>query len=278
MKVARVFPRRTKASPDDELAFFGPPGLFPPEVDQAEISVAFTWDLPAAERLAAEWSRVAPVGIGGPALGWPSGDFEPGRYLRPGYTITSRGCPNRCPFCDAWRREGGLRELEIKDGWIVQDDNLLACSTTHVDAVFAMLRRQKHESQLRGLEARLLTARHVDLLLSLRVGAAIFACDLPDDLDPLITAARLLRSSGLIRGHVSHEFRAYVLIGYANDTPAAAELRLLQVLRLGLLPFAMLYRDHAGKVASPAAVWQKLRREWIRPHIIMTKAKGLKPL
>jgi len=31
--IARVFPRRTRATPTDELAFIGEPGLFPPEVD-----------------------------------------------------------------------------------------------------------------------------------------------------------------------------------------------------------------------------------------------------
>ena len=59
------------------------------------------------------------------------------------------------------------------------------------------------------------------------------------------------------------------------DTPAAAEKRLYEVLRLGLLPYAMLYRDHNGKTAEPRSVWSSLKREWIRPHIIMTKAKGL---
>jgi hypothetical protein len=29
MKIARVFPRKTKASPTDELAFYDEPGLFP---------------------------------------------------------------------------------------------------------------------------------------------------------------------------------------------------------------------------------------------------------
>ncbi len=32
-RIARVFVRRTRATPDDELAFVGRPGLFPPEVD-----------------------------------------------------------------------------------------------------------------------------------------------------------------------------------------------------------------------------------------------------
>ena len=84
MKIARVFPRRTKATPTDELAFTEPPGLFPPEVDAVHVSVAFTWDLPRAEMLAKEWERVAPVNIGGPATGSRGGDFTPGMYMKKG--------------------------------------------------------------------------------------------------------------------------------------------------------------------------------------------------
>ena len=48
-------------------------------------------------------------------------------YMKPGYVITSRGCPNRCWFCAVPKREGyQLRELPVTDGWIVADDNLLA--------------------------------------------------------------------------------------------------------------------------------------------------------
>ena len=44
MKIARVFPVRTKATPDDHLAFVDcDPGLFPPAVDEVHISVAFSW-------------------------------------------------------------------------------------------------------------------------------------------------------------------------------------------------------------------------------------------
>jgi hypothetical protein len=44
MKIIRVFPRKTKASPDDPLAKFGPPNLFS-DCDQVHISVAFTYDM-----------------------------------------------------------------------------------------------------------------------------------------------------------------------------------------------------------------------------------------
>lgn len=33
-RIIRVFPRRTKATPDDSMAFIGEPGLFTPEVDE----------------------------------------------------------------------------------------------------------------------------------------------------------------------------------------------------------------------------------------------------
>lgn len=166
MRTVRVFARRTKATPDDDLAFVGLPDLFV-EADSVEISVAFTWDIPRAERLAKEWERVAPVAIGGPAIEPATEDFEPGRYLRHGYTITSRGCPNRCWFCRAWK--AGHRELPIRDGWIVQDDNLLACSEAHIRAVFAMLARQPERVKFAGgLEAARLEDWHVDLLVGLR--------------------------------------------------------------------------------------------------------------
>lgn len=70
-RIARVFPRKTNATPDDELSFIGtgPPLLAMPEIDEVHVSVAFTWDLPAAEWLAEQWLAAGvPVKLGGPAL------------------------------------------------------------------------------------------------------------------------------------------------------------------------------------------------------------------
>ena len=138
MRIARVFPRHTSQSPTDELAFFEGPGLFPPEVDEVHVSVSFTYDIARADWLAKQWEGIAPVKIGGPAFGKPSGDFVPGRYVKQGIIFTSRGCPNRCWFCSVHKREPKLIELPIMPGYIIQDDNLLACSRPHVEAVFKM--------------------------------------------------------------------------------------------------------------------------------------------
>lgn len=83
MKIARVFPRKTAATPDDPLAFFGlPPMLALPEIDEVHVSVTFTYDKPKAEALAYQWEIVGvPVKVGGPAYNDPAGEFTPGLYL-----------------------------------------------------------------------------------------------------------------------------------------------------------------------------------------------------
>ena len=270
MKIARVFPRKTKASPDDELAFFDAPGLFPPEVDEVHVSVAFTYDLPKAEYLAKQWERVAPVKIGGPALGKPSGNFTPGMYLKKGYVITSRGCPNRCWFCSVPKRENGLHELPITDGWNLLDDNLLACSDGHIRSVFAMLQRQPVRPIFTGgLEARLLRAWHVELLREAKAQRMYFAYDTPDDYEPLVQAGKYLSEAGFPKDN--HIARCYVLIGYKNDSFEKAENRLRQAWDAGFFPFAMLYHDKHGKCDL---AWKQFQREWARPKIVATKLKN----
>lgn len=268
--MARVFPRKTKATPTDALAFIGEPPLFLPEIDEVHVSVTFTWDIPRAQHLARAWGHYFPTRLGGPATGMRGEEFVPGTYLKPSYVITSRGCPNRCWFCDVWRRDGNIRELPITEGWNVLDDNLLACSETHIRAVFKMLKRQKHRAQFTGgLEAARLQDWYVDLLVDLNPERIFFAYDTPNDLEPLVEAGRRLQQTKLsIR---SRQLYCYVLIGYPHDTFEAAEARCWQTVEAGFIPFAMLYRDHQGKFDC---TWRRLQRSWCRPAAIMSQIQG----
>jgi len=260
-----VFPRRTIATPtDDGVRIGASPGLFD-VADRVEISVAFTWDLPVAERLANEWRYVAPVSMGGPALLSRGEEFVPGRFLRRGYTITSRGCPNKCWFCSVWRREGGqVRELPIHDGYDILDDNLLACSDAHVRAVFAMLARQAERPKFTGgLEAKILKPWHCEELRKLKPRRLYFAYDTVDDLEPLREAGKMLRGAGFTTA--SHVLAAYVLCGWPHDTVERAEKRMRETLEAGFTPMAMLFRDMDGE-RNPA--WKRWARLWARPAII----------
>lgn len=268
MKIARVFPRKTNASPDDALAFFDGPGFFPPEVDEVHVSVTFSYDMPIAERLARAWESVAPVKIGGPACGDPGGDFVPGMYVKKGYVLTSRGCPNNCWFCDVHRREGGIRELPITKGSNVLDSNLLACSPEHIRAVFKMLKNQTEKVQFTGgLEAKILTDEHVAMLWDLRPDQMFFAYDTADDLEWLIRAGEMLRYADFTRRHM----RCYVLIGWPKDTFEEAEKRLLQAWEAGFMPMAMLWKNKAGDEDQE---WRRFQRIWARPALTREMVKS----
>lgn len=267
-RIIRVFPRRTRATPiSSEYVYVDCLPPFFANADAVHISVTFTWDLARAEQLAHEWKQVAPVTIGGPATGDAGGDFVPGRYLKTGYVITSRGCPNKCWFCDVWKREGPVRELPVRNGRNVLDDNLLACGEEHVRNVFSMLRRVRSATQrvefTGGLEAARLRAWHVDELLTIKPKQMFFAYDTPDDLEPLREAGKMLLDAGWTRQ--SKALRCYNLIGYQGDTISEAEQRIHETIAAGFTPMAMLYRDRSGDV--PSHEWRQFQRTWARPAI-----------
>lgn len=287
MRLIRVFPRQTKATPDDELAYYDGkdrsalPGLWD-EADEVHVDCTFTADMPKAERLANAWRPVTQnVKIGG--VGWrtteqPHGDtsldFVPGLYIKRGYTFTSRGCPRSCWFCNVPKKWKGPNLLPIKDGWNILDDNLLACPRSHVEQVFSMLRRVGVEQRRRieftgGLEARALEDYQVGLLADLKpLPSCFFAYDPGDPFETLESAAQRMLAAGF--SQASHRFRCYVLIGYPKDTFSLAERRLKDMLRIGFTPMAMLWQPETPSAQKwkPSPNWKQFQRRWVRPAII----------
>ena len=271
MRIARVFPRRTNATPLDADAY----SWKDPPVEgyeKAMVSVAFTWDKDKGRMLCERWSKVCDdVSINGPAFDHPGNEFVAGRFLAFGHTITSRGCPNRCWFCDAWKREGNkVRELPIRDGWCVHDSNLLACSKPHIEAVFSMLQRQPEKPRFTGgLEAKLLKPWHVDWLVRLKPKTAWFAYDTKDDWEPLVEASDMMHEAGVMWPATKNRaMRCYVLCGWKGDTIDRAERRLVNVTRLGFLPQAMLFNKGEGR--SDQKQWRRMVRQWANIYIVST--------
>lgn len=277
--IARVFPRKTKATPDDAMAFFGLPNLLAYQCDISEVrvSVTFTYDIALAEQLAEFWTkaRIAPVTIGGPAYEKDQAlypiEFTPGLYIKPGYTFSSRGCPRRCFFCSVWKRWNTAIPLTtIHDGWNLLDDNLLACPRPHVERVFDMLRRQTRRVEFTGgLEAKALEEYHVDLLASLKPRPSMFwAYDPGDSFEEMERAARLMLAAGFTRA--SHRLRCYVLVGYPKDTIDLAAKRLEDMVRIGFTPMAMVWKPEkpAAEKYRPGPEWRAFQRRWTRPAII----------
>jgi len=266
MKIARVFPAKTNMSPEDQDAYFAEPGLFTPEYDEVHISVTFTWDIEKANWLKKQWEVIAPVKIGGPAIDGEGNGFVPEVYLKKGITITSRGCPNRCPWCFINKP---LKELKIMPGNNIIDNNILACSNSHLDKVFQMLKSQRKINFSGGLEAPRITQEIAEKLRGLKIDQLFLAYD------NLSRFNDLRKAVGILRKYFSRRYiRCYVLIGYYGDTLEKAELRLRQAWEIGSLPFAMRYRTPAenwnDSFLFNQREWNLFARKWTRPAIIKT--------
>lgn len=273
--IARVFPRKTSASPTDDLAFFGTPTIegiatcIKREISAVHISVTFTYDIEKAEELYDTWKIVGvPVEVGGPAFDDRMGDFVPGMYLRDGLIFTSRGCTKDCWFCSVPRcSHGVIRELPIVDGWNIMDDNILGTSASHFRSVCDMLKRQKHSAVFSGgLEPALLQQWQADLLREVNPARIYTAYDTKDDLEPLNEMGRKLQHAGF--NPSGHRMHCYVLVGYEGDSFDDAEKRLNQTIQAGFMPYAMLYRNETGEADLE---WRRFQREWCRPMIVGKK-------
>ncbi len=269
-QIIRVFPRRTSYTPTDETAFVGDPPLWRPEADIVHISVVFTWDLEEGRRLQQAWGNYYDnVFLGGPALGDPGDTFTPGVYVKEGVTFSSRGCPNHCPWCLVGR-EGPLRTLPITDGYIIADNNFLACPKEHRLAVYEMLRKQgKAVVFSGGLQANLVNEEIAEELRSIRIASVFLAADTEGALGPLERAVKHLPFLG------RDKLRCYVMVAYNGETIEQARQRLQAVWDLGCMPFCQLYQPPTqGRIVYSQA-WRDLARTWSRPAIMKTNQKEL---
>jgi hypothetical protein len=250
-----VVPRRTSFTPIG--AWVGDPGLFSPHDADVEISCVFTDDIAKAGEYAHSWrSWGCTVEVGGPAFDDPGGEFEPGRYLKQGITIPSRGCIRECPWCYVPKREGKIREIQIKPGNIIQDNNILACSRSHQSRVIEMLKYESKISFKGGLDPRLLTDWFIGQVRGLKIHELWLSADHSDYEHISEASIKRLVTAGFTRNQI----RCFVMIGY-DESISQAEERLRRIYHAGALPFAQVF----DKIKRRD--WSRLARQWQRPAI-----------
>jgi hypothetical protein len=143
-----------------------------------------------------------------------------------------------------------------------------------VETVFEMLSRQKEKARFTGgLEAARLAPWHVEWLAKLKPKVMWFAYDTADDLEPLMSASRLLQDAGLMGA--AHQACCYVLIGWRDDTIREAEQRLRRVVRLGFFPQAMLLDNGVHLPPAERRTWREFRWEWATKKMVGAKMKRI---
>lgn len=236
------------------------------DISEVHVSVTFTWDIEKADELYESWQILGvPVEVGGPAFDDRMGDFTPGLYVKQGMTFTSRGCNKSCWFCSVPRcSHGVIRELEILDGYNICDDNILGTSEAHFRKVIEMLRSQKERAVFSGgLEPALLQSWHAELLKSINPKTMYTAYDTKDDYEAIRIMAKTFWDAGF--SPKGRQIKCYCLCGYDGDTFEAAESRMKQIMGVGFLPFAMLFRDDNGETKPE---WRRFQREWANSFIV----------
>ena len=274
-RILRVFPERTSFTPVGPLVQVGGPDFSTPrDVDEVHVSCCFTWHREQTKSLASVYERnyVCPVRLGGPAFGSAPDDFVPGRYVRPEFTFTSHGCSFNCPWCLVPKREGKWRPAKVMyPAPNIQDNNVLAGGKSHFRKVVAMLKPLKHIRFIGGLDCRLLTDWHIDLLRGLRIQQLLLGYDCGERKKLVQRSVVALRAAGFIREQVC----CYVLAGFDGESLEEAERRALEVYEWGGLPFVQLYLSAEAKSRHTWPVkarrWQRL---WARPQLIKARMKN----
>lgn len=229
--------------------------------DTLYLSVPFTWLLPEARQAAQR--HAGPVCAGGPAVDLMPGQIsnvadtetpcpvDPLPFHNPLATFTTRGCPNRCPFCAVPRIEGEFREIpDFRPAPIVCDNNFLASSRAHFDRVIDRLQPLPYVDFNQGLEAALFTPYHARRLAELPHVKVRFAFDHANDEAEVSTAIKLAETHGLT------DIGCYVLIGF-RDTPEDARYRLQKIREFGYRPNPMRFQplDAMTKNSYVGAAW-----------------------
>ena len=203
--------------------------------DVLYLSVPFTWLVAEADKIGRQWK--GKVVAGGPGLMRPTQcpGFEPVLFHNPLATFTSRGCPNRCPFCAVHEVEPEFQETaDFRPAPIVCDNNFTATSRKHQERVIEKLRVFPLVDFNQGLQASLFTPELADLLGRTR-------CRVRFAFDQWGQEGEVKAAIDLCRARATKDIGVYCLIGF-DDDPDSAVARLELVRSWGIRPNPMRYQ------------------------------------
>lgn len=162
------------------------------------------------------------------------------------YVFTTRGCPNKCPYCAVWR----LEDAWINPSWkqhisrdrpnvLLSDNNLSSHPEEHVEDVLTFLADEKKGVLFdNGFDCKYINRSVAGLLGRLkfvRRGMRLSFDRIEEDGVFQSTVERL-KSAGVSERSVM----VYVLFNFI-DTPKEADYRMRECARLGLRPYPNRY-------------------------------------
>lgn len=163
------------------------------------------------------------------------------------YVFTTRGCPNRCPYCAVWRLEPeqwicpNFRDhiQESKPNVMISDNNLSSFPMEHIESVVKAVNSKGKRAMFdNGFDCKHITEDMAKLLAKLRfarIGMRL-AFDRIEEDGVFQKAVATLIEAGVSKGNIM----AYVLFNFL-DTPQEANYRMRECRRMGIRPYPQQY-------------------------------------
>lgn len=174
-------------------------------------------------------------------------------------SMTSRGCPNQCPWCHVWTKEGreSVKVADVEDFWNGQreirvlDPNITACREKR-----ELFRQYRETGALidftQGLDIRLLDDADIADLEQMRLKNVHFAWD-----NPKIDLSKKFADYARVGKKNKHgRFGTVYILTNFNSTMEEDLHRIYTVRDLGYDPYVMIYdKPHAPKEVRQLQRW-----------------------
>lgn len=185
-------------------------------------------------------------------------------------SMTSRGCPNGCPWCHVWEKEGrdSVKVADVKDFWSGQkeirvlDPNITACSEKR-----ELFRQYRETGALldftQGLDIRMLDNEDMADLEQMRIKNVHFAWDNPR----IDLSGKFAEYAKVGKKNKSGRYgTVYILTNYGSSMEENLH-RIYTVRDLGYDPYVMIY----NKPSAPKEI-KRLQR-WVNNKFIFGATK-----
>lgn len=183
-------------------------------------------------------------------------------------SMTSRGCPRKCPFCHVFAKEGYAHKVaEVADFWNGQthievlDPNITACKDKH-DLFMQYKETGATINFNQGIDIRMITEQDIEDLNSMRIKSLHFAWDNPKD--DLADAFKKFAERSVLKN--KQKKTVYVLTNF-NSTLEEDLYRIYTLRDYGYSPYVMVY----NKPSAPQ--WVKDLQRWCNNFIIFGSCK-----
>lgn len=165
------------------------------------------------------------------------------------FGFLTRGCIRHCPWCIVPKKEGSIHPVstieKVAQGRreaVLLDNNFLAAEPDFVfDQLFKIAKSEIRIDFNQALDARLMTPKIAQALAACKwIRFIRFACDSDGMIEPVRRALALIRETGSNR-----QIFCYMLV----QDIGSAEKRLLELVKMGITPFAQPYRNFTTNTA-----------------------------